>query len=234
MKLTHFIGALIMCLLTPLSLFSYQNSFTGVWEFTDESGDSFLVHVAEDHSVITTYAQGDNAIIPQEGYWRTNGNELHILYNHGGMDVLRSTKNGYSKTTYQSGEAVDKKGGKPSVAFKTGRKSIWGSISEKDFTGYWKLLDENNKVFYLHIEEDHSARSTYSDGANGLFGEKGIWRFEQNRIMVIYDSGWVDVITKNGARFSKFSFAPGQRMGGKPNNTSMVERANMEELGVKR
>lgn len=234
MKLTHFIGALIMCLLSPVSLFSFQNSFTGIWEFSDEDGDTFLVQIAEDNRVISNYAKGDNAIIPEEGYWHLSGNELHILYNNGWMDILRSTKNGYSKTAYKPGETAEKKGGKTSVAFKTGRKTIWGSTSEAHFTGYWKLLDENKKVFYLHIQEDHSARSTYSDGANGLFGEKGIWRFEQNRIMVMYDSGWVDVITKQGSSFSKFSYAPGQRIGGKPDNTSMVERANMEELGVKR
>lgn len=234
MKLTHFIGALIMCLLTPASLFSFQSSFTGIWEFSDEDGDTFLVQIAENNRVISNYAKGDNAIIPEEGYWRLSGNELHILYNNGWMDILRSTKNGYSKTAYKPGETADKKGGKTSVAFKTGRKTIWGSTSEADFTGYWKLLDENKKVFYLHIQEDHSARSTYSDGANGLFGEKGIWRFEQNRIMVVYDSGWVDVITKQGSRFNKYSYAPGQRIGGNPDNTSTVERANMEELGVKR
>lgn len=234
MKFTYFIGAMIMCFFTPISLFSFQNSFTGIWEFTDEDEETFLVQIAENNSVVSTYAKGDNTIIPEEGFWRTSGNELHIMYNNGWMDILRSTKNGHSKTAYKPGETADKKGGKTTVAFKTGRKSIWGSISEKNFTGYWKLLDENNKVFYLHVQEDHSARSTYSDGDNGLFGEKGIWRFEQNRIMVIYDSGWVDVITKNGARFSKFSFAPGQRMSGQPDNTSIVETANMEELGVKR
>lgn len=234
MRLTHFIGALIMCLLTPVSLFSFQNSFTGIWEFSDKAGDTFLVRITEDNRIITNNTKGSDAPFPREGYWRASGDELHILYNNGELDVLHSTKNGYAKTLYKSGETAGKKAGKTSVAFKTGRKTIWGSISEKDFTGYWKLLDENKKVFYLHVQEGHSARSTYSDGANGLFGEKGIWRFEQNRIMVMYDSGWIDVITKSGAGLSKFSYAPGQRIGGKPDNTSTVERANMEELGVKR
>lgn len=227
-------GALFTCLFTQTSLFSFQNSYTGVWEFTDTDDATYLAHIAENNTITTTYAKGENTIIPQEGYWRTNGNELHILYNNGWMDVLRSTKNGYSRTAYAPNEATDKKGGKTSVAFKTGRKSIWGSISEKDFIGYWKLQDENQKTFYLHLQEDHSARSTYSDGTNGLFGEKGIWRFEQNRVMVVYDSGWVDMITKTGSRYTKFSFAPGQRLTDTPNNTSTVTPANLEELGMKR
>jgi hypothetical protein len=234
MKSHLFIGALIMCLFTSLPLFSFQNGFTGIWEFSDEDRDTFLVQIAEDHTVSSTYAKGKNTIVPKKGFWRVNGNELHILYNNGWMDILRSTKSGYNKTAFKPGETADKKGGATTVAFKTGRKTIWGPISESDFTGYWKLLDEHEKPFYLHIQADHSARSTYSDGANGLFGEKGIWRFEENRVVIVYDSGWVDIISKNGGRLSKYSYAPGQPLGGNPDNTSTVERANMEELGVKR
>lgn len=234
MKSHLFIGALIMCLFSPLSLFSFQNSFTGIWEFSDEDGDTFLVQIAEDHTVRSNYAKGENAIVPEKGFWRVSGNELQILYNNGWMDILRSTKSGYNKTAFRPGEPTDKKGGTTTVAFKTGRKTIWGPISEHDFTGYWKLMDEHKKPFYLHVQADHSARSTYSDGANGLFGEKGIWRFEENRIVIVYDSGWVDIISKNDGRLSKYSYAPGQPFGGSPDNTSTVERANMEELGVKR
>lgn len=218
----------------PATLFSFQSNFTGIWEFEDEDGDAFLVQITEDHQVISTFAKGDNTILPEEGYWHASDNVLYILYNNGWMDIVRHDKGSYTKTAYAPGTAIGKKGGKTTAAFKTGRKSLWGVVSESDFTGYWKLLDENEKPFFLHIKADHTARSTYADGTNGVFGENGIWRFEHNRILVIYDSGWVDIIKKQHAVFNKFSYAPGQRIGGKPNNTSSVVRASLHEMAVKR
>lgn len=120
----HFSGALFLCLFIQTSLFSFQNGYTGVWEFTDTDGSAYLVHIAENHTLASTYAKGDHTIVPQEGYWRLSGKELHIIYKNGLMDILRSTKNGYSRTSYESGAIADKKGGKTYTVFKTGRKSI--------------------------------------------------------------------------------------------------------------
>lgn len=231
---SHIFKWMLMGLFLPASLYSFQNGFTGIWEFEDEDGDAFLVQVTEDHRVISTYAKGDNVVAPEEGYCHASGTELYILYNNGWMDVVRQEKGGYTKTAYAPGTAISKKGGKTTTAFKTGRQSLWGTVSEDDFTGYWKLLDENQKPFFLHLKADHSAHSTYADGSNGVFGENGTWRFEQNRVLVLYDSGWVDIIQKGQNGFSKYSYAPGQRIGGKPDNTSTVKRANMEEMAVKR
>lgn len=224
---------LILCFLIPAKLIAYQTDYTGIWEFTDEDGDSFLVQVASDHSVISTYSKGDNAIVPEEGIWRKSGSELHIMYNNGWMDIVRSEKSGYTKTAYAPGTAIGKKG-QSSPAFKTGRKQLWGPVSETEFTGYWKLMDENQKPFYLHTKADHTAQSTYADGQSGVFGEHGTWRFEHNRIMVVYDSGWIDYIIKTPNGFKKYAFAPGQRISGKPNNTSDVEKVSMEEMQAKR
>ena len=228
----HFL-LLILCLLVPAKGFAFQTDFTGIWEFTDRQGATYLVQVGEDHAVVTTHTEGENGIVPLEGYWRASGNEMHILYSNGWLDVVRHDKGSYSKTAYAPGEIVSKKGGKSSPVFKTGRKRLWGPVSEDDFVGYWKLLDEHQKPFYLHTKADHTAQSTYSDGGSGVFGEHGTWRFEHNRIMVVYDSGWIDFIVKTPKGFKKYSFAPGQRISGQPNNTSDVQRASAEEMKVK-
>lgn len=212
---------------------SAQSDFTGIWELSDEDGETFLINISEDRTVATTYVKGDHRIVPKEGFWRMNGDDLHIMYNNGWMDVVRKEKTGFTSTTYAPGADIGRKADKSTPAFKTGRKSLWGAISENDFVGYWKLLDEHQKPFYLHVSADHSARSTYNDGRQGVFGEKGTWRFEQNRIMVVYDSGWIDVIVKNDTGLVKYAFAPGQRISGKPDNTSVVRRAAPEETKVK-
>lgn len=224
---------LILCFLVPAKGFAFQTDFTGIWEFTDEDDDTFLVQIAADHSVISTYAKGENAFVPEEGFWRASGNELHILYNNGWMDIVHYEKGSYTKTAYSPGSAINKKGGKSSAVFKTGRKQLWGNVSEEEFTGYWKLLDENQKPFYLNTKADHTAHSTYADGQSGVFGEHGTWRFEHNRIMVVYDSGWIDFIVKTPNGFKKYAFAPGQRISGTPNNTSDVEKASAEEMKMK-
>ena len=230
MKSLATIGLLILCLLAPAKLIAYQTDFTGIWELTDENGEAFLVKIAPDHTVTSTFTKGENSIVPEEGFWRQNGHELHIIYNNGWMDVIKSEKGAYTKTAYAPGTSANKKGGKTTAAFKTGRKKLWNATSESGFIGYWKLLDENKKPFYLNIKPDHTAQSTYKQGLQGVFGEHGTWRFEQNRIMVVYDSGWIDFIIKTPTGFKKYAFAPGQRISGKPNNTSEVHKASAEEL----
>ena len=224
---------ILLILMPTHALLAQQNNFTGIWELTDNTGDRFYIQVSADHTVQSTYAKGDNAIVPQHGLWRMNGNELHITYNNGALDVIQSDKGSYSRTTYAPGEAASKKGGTSTPAFRVGLPQLPGAAQEADFSGYWKLQDENQKPFFLRLNADHSARSTYGDGQNGLFGEAGTWRLVHNCVMVLYDSGWVDVIVKKGSSYSKYAFAPGQSVYTKPNNTSAVERASMAETGVK-
>lgn len=51
--------------------------------------------------------------------------------------------------------------------------------------------------------------------------------------MVVYDSGWIDYLIKTPMGLKKYAYAPGQRITGKPNNVSTVERASAEEMGMK-
>lgn len=230
----HLLRAMLcLIFLAPLTLHSFQNNYIGIWEFTDEIGSPFLLEIKDDHSVISTHAKAADSIVPEEGFWHLSGNELYILYNNGWLDIIRNEKGSYSKTAYAPGQVVSKKNGKTTQVFKTGRDSLWDPVSESDFVGYWQLYDENDKPFYLHIKADHTARSTYADGANGIFGEVGTWRFEHNRIMVVYDSGWVDCILNTPDGLHKYAFAPGQRLTGKPDNSSPVHAASAEDMGMK-
>ena len=222
---------LIFC--APASLYSFQNSFVGIWEFTNDTGTSFLVEIKDDFTVVSTYSRAEDSLAPEEGFWHLSGEELYIMYNNGWLDVIRSNKGSYTKTAYAPGQSVSKKQGKSSQVFKTGRKELWGPVNESDYVGYWQLNDENDKPFYLHIKADHTARSTYTDGENGVFGEVGTWRFEHNRIMVVYDSGWIDCIMSTVDGLHKYAFAPGQRLNTRPNNSSPVHRASEEDLKMR-
>ena len=93
-----------------------------------------------------------------------------------------------------------------------------------------KKLFENNKTFHLQLKKDKSAQTTYSGSENGVFGEHGTWRFETNRVLITYDSGWVDIITKHGNSYYKVAYAPNQRLFTKPNNNSIATKITKENI----
>jgi len=197
-----------------------QEEYLGVWKLTDTEGDEFLLQLNSDQSVESTYNKGKNRYYPEIGFWRMNGTDAQIIFNNGWMDVIRKAGDGYEKTAYKPGE----KSGKSSVAMKTELKSIWENTDENMFVGVWELKDESEKKFYLKINEDYTAQSTYAEGKFGVFGEIGIWRMESNRIMISYNSGWVDIITHSSGKYYKVAFAPGQRLNTKPQNMSEAEK----------
>lgn len=220
-------------ILISSTLTAQQNDFVGVWQLTDEKGDVFHLHIHKDHSAESTYNKGENAYVLEMGFWRMSGDELHVMFNNGWLDVIKKSSNGYTKTAYKPGVKISKKNGNSSVAVKLDMKSIWKESSESDFVGYWELKDEKGEVFYLHTGADHSAQSTYSDGKYGVFGESGTWRFENNRIVITYNSGWVDIITKSGNNYKKVAYRPGQRTFTKPDNFSDAEKVDNAAVKVK-
>lgn len=207
-------------------------NFTGIWQLTDENGEPFYLELRNDRTAHSTYAKGPNGALGEAGVWRMDGDRAMISYDTGWVDIIQRSGQGYEKLAYDNGVSLSGAPSNRTIAVRTGpaKKSLYEPVPESMFVGYWKLLDEKEETFYLHVKSDHTAQSTYAGGKFGIFGEHGTWRWETNRILIAYDSGWVDVLIPVGKEVVKFSYAPGQKVEGTPDNTSKALRADPAEV----
>lgn len=225
--------SILLSLLLVTTMASAQSPFIGNWlvQVSNEAGSEFHLKIKADYSVESSIIRSSNRYLVETGYWRKRGKEVHVYYNTGYTDVLSIKNNVLSRLTYKPGDKVSKGKGIKTTGLKEVESSIWRPIPEEQFVGYWKLMDEKGEVFYLNTRYDHEAQSTYADGINGVFGEIGIWKHEENRIVISYNSGWVDIITYVQGEYKKASYAPEQRMYTMPNNFSKAEKIEKLPIG---
>jgi len=231
----HLRLALTALFLLPLCLLA-ETELPEVWEVGDGEGGTFLIKLSESHFAQTNYHKGETSYLGEVGYWHRHGNVTTVLYNSGWADkIVRNqdgtfTKYGYSPTTALDAE----KPSNVSTAYQRDDQPLFEPVDAEKFIGVWKLEDENGDVFYLETKADRTARSSYSGGPEGVFGETGVWRHEGNRILVAYNSGWIDILVYGGGEVKKYSYAPGQVFGGKFDNVSSAERVDPKEAKIRR
>ncbi|WP_309386165.1 hypothetical protein [Cerasicoccus frondis] len=224
--------AFSVALLCTLSAYA-ENSLPEVWEVGDGDGGTFLIRLDEGNLARTNYSKGDNGFLGEMGYWHRHGDKTTIMYDSGWADILELnadgsfTKHGYSPTSALSGAATN-----TSSAKLIKEQPLFAEVPEAKFIGVWKLEDENGDVFYLITKPDHTARSSYAQGVEGVFGETGVWRHEGNRITIVYNSGWVDIIVFGDEQFKKYSYSPSHIMAGKFDNVSTAEKVDPKQAGI--
>jgi hypothetical protein len=219
-------------LITLISGYSLhaQNPFLGTWQVGEPGKPEFGLQINADRSVETTRILHEEKYSTEVGHWRLElDSKMSIQLNSGWTFILVLNSGHMVCVGYEPDQAYAEN----SFSFpveRSKKQSLWESVPENTFVGYWQLMDEKEEVFYLNTRYDHEAQSTYADGVNGVFGEIGIWRYEGNRILIAYNSGWIDIITYHNGKFLKASYAPGQKLYTEPNNYSTAVK--LEKLPV--
>ncbi|WP_309399326.1 hypothetical protein [Cerasicoccus maritimus] len=204
-----------------------------VWEVGDGEGGTFLIKLFEGNLARTNYSKGDNGFLGEVGYWHRHDNVITILYDSGWADsIIKNDDGSYTKHGYSPISSLKAEPSNTSAAKQVINQPLFAPVSEENFVGVWKLDDENGDTFYLITKPDRTARSSYSGGKEGVFGETGVWRHEGNRITIVYNSGWVDIIVFGDGKFKKYAYAPGHIMAGKFDNTSSAEKVAPKEAGI--
>lgn len=229
-----FLRSLLFAAFALPALLQAQNSLPEVWEVGDGEGGTFLIKLMEGNFARTNYFKGEHGYLGEMGYWHRHGDVTTVLYDSGWSDkIVRNvdgtyTKYGYSPTTGLNSD----KPSNQSSAKRVKDQPLFPPVARDKFIGIWKLVDENGGVFYLDTKADGTARSSYAGGPEGVFGETGVWRHEGNRILIAYNSGWINIIAFGNGEYRKYSYAPGQVYGGKFDNTSSAELVDPKEAGV--
>ena len=90
--------------------------------------------------------------------------------------------------------------------------------------GTWAVADDQGRPFDIVVFPDGQAVSNWTRGPSGARGERGFWRLDGSRLLVFFQDGWTDEISKSGAGFKHRGFEPGTGLAGAPKNESAARK----------
>lgn len=97
-------------------------------------------------------------------------------------------------------------------------------VQKISYVGTWSVADDQGQIFDMVIFPNGQAVSNWTKGPAGAHGERGFWRVENNRLLVLFQDGWTDEILPGEQGFKHRGFEPGTDMNGPPKNESAARR----------
>ncbi len=94
------------------------------------------------------------------------------------------------------------------------------------YEGVWTTTDDQGQEFDIVLFPNGQAVSNWTKGVEGAKGERGYWRQEENRLLIVYDDGWTDLVSPAGEGFQHRAFAPGVSITAAPTNQAAARRAD--------
>ena len=117
----------------------------------------------------------------------------------------------------------------PPIAQERAAKPKASPVSQKpaaniSYTGTWAVADDQGQLFDIVVFPNGQAVSNWTKGPSGARGERGGWRLENNRLLVLFQDGWTDVISGSDTGFEHRGFEPGTAVDGPPKNQSAAKK----------
>ena len=85
-------------------------------------------------------------------------------------------------------------------------------------TGLWRFHHTDGTPFLARLRPDQTATTDWEGG------ERGIWRWEGQRVRLVYTDGWDDVLYAVDGKFHKAGYAPAADRCAKPSNDTVAEK----------
>ena len=85
-------------------------------------------------------------------------------------------------------------------------------------TGLWRFHHTDGTPFLARLHPDQSATTDWQGG------ERGIWRWEGQRVRLVYTDGWDDLLYMTDGRFRKAGYAPDADRCAAPSNDTAAEK----------
>ena len=99
-----------------------------------------------------------------------------------------------------------------------------GATDTKPFdpVGLWRFHHTDGTAFHAWLKADQTATTDFDSG------ERGIWRWEGERVRVYYTDGWDDVLYAAGNAYRKAGYAPGVDRCGPASNDTVAEKISSD------
>lgn len=91
-----------------------------------------------------------------------------------------------------------------------------------DPVGLWRFHHTDGTPFHASLKADQTAITDWADG------ERGIWRWEGDRVRVYYTDGWDDVLYARDGAYRKSGYAPDADRCGPASNDTGAEKLSSD------
>ena len=98
-----------------------------------------------------------------------------------------------------------------------------------DFVGTWTTMDDQGQVFDIVIFPNGQVVTNWTKSKAGAYGERGLWRRENARLVAFYHDGTSDIMEAGPDGTIYTGHASGAPLEAAPSSTSTARRLTAEE-----
>ena len=91
-------------------------------------------------------------------------------------------------------------------------------LAASSFEGTWEVKDTAGKPFEITLSANSAAKADRGEGMSGT------WKSEGDTAVIVWNTGWVTKITKEGGHYKKTAYKKGQSLNSTPANSSDAEK----------
>lgn len=97
------------------------------------------------------------------------------------------------------------------------------SMEDLPVEGTWIVTDEANNTFNIIFRKNGTAISSWARGVSGAYGDRGRWKYSDDGVFTMYESGWMTLLAQLDNGFLvKLAYAPGRLITQPPSNFCMA------------
>jgi hypothetical protein len=104
-----------------------------------------------------------------------------------------------------------------------------GKIS---YEGAWTVTDARGPVFDVIVFKNGQAVTNWVKGPAGARGERGYWRSDQQRLMIVYTNGCTEIIQAAEGKFSYWRYEAGAALDATPIVHAEARRLENSQLAL--
>lgn len=194
-----------------------ETAFQGVWDFTSTSGDSYVLILKRNG--LASYFRSDNQDrTVYQGSWEKSADRavatwpdsttFTLTVDPQGYRVIGSgpnTANNFQAIVSRIPDEVLGQWAKTPVD----EDAVKSDLDEaKGYFGTWKIGED--APFYVIVESDRSAASSWSGSKHGARGLRGAWARQGSELHIIWDSGHYSILRETERGYAYKRVEPGE------------------------
>ncbi|MGJ3243838.1 MAG: hypothetical protein ACFE0O_12920 [Opitutales bacterium] len=212
------------------------SNFAGAWQVGpggDRESDYYVIIKKDQRASWFWGSKSDTTI--HYGTWEARDPDTLVIdWENGRRDVLSRTASGFVTRAY-SGNLESP--GNLIWEAKTLRvpENVIGSwavppgevgnrsTAEREaegFFGTWEMTREDGTTYYVIVQDDRTAGSSYDGTGKGAEGLRGVWRRRGDELHITWDTGHFEIIRQQEFDYDSTLFEPGAFLGRLENGTA--------------
>jgi len=192
--------------------------FTGTWVTADDQGQAFELVVFPGGQAVSTWVKGPSGPRGERGFWRTDGNQLIVMFQDGWTDLIIQNADSFVHRGFEPGADLSGRWKNESPARR---------VEGDTFTGVWQLNKEpDGSYLYVTLQSSGRAFSTISGGTEGR------WEMTKDGALCAWPDGWNDLLFPAQDGYQKRSWVGPADQNATPPDISMAIRVGSERFSV--